>query len=353
MALTISYTPGYVWVVGEVVTEDKLNLAANPTINIVGSLTSTTIGDGAVTTPKLATGVLTADSDGRSKMADTYLTAAKLGPDVAGDGLTGGNGSAIALNADGLTIATSGGKTILKPTGAGVVAGVRNFVAFNNAGTPNTKADVSADEVLAKDSSGNPFLIQTLSVTVDITVTGANGLDTGSLAANTWYYLWVIAKSDGTKAGMFSTSNTAPTMPSGYTYKALVGLVRSDASSHFVGFIQEDRDIFVTEQSLVGPISGVTSWTAPGTLSSFIPPLAKIAWGNAGNGANNGGVAIASDANGLGASVACAGTAAGGTILSLGLGGNWRVALKTAQTIYYQMANTSAGYRVSVTGYRI
>jgi hypothetical protein len=353
MALTITYVPGYVWTVGEVVTEDKLNLSANPTISLEGSINSTSIADLAVTTAKLATGALSADSVGRSKMADQFLTAAKLGADVAGDGLQGGAGAAIAVKPDLLTIETSGGKVRIKSTGAGVIASARNLTAFNNAGTPNTKVDLSADEILAKDSSSNPYLIPSLSVTVDITASGENGLDTGALASNTWYYLWVIAKVDGTKAGLFSLSATAPTLPAGYVYKALVGVVRSDNSSHFVAFVQQDREIFVTEQVLVGPISGVTSWTAPGTLSSFLPPNAKVAWGNAGNTSNNGGIAVSSDANGLGASLAINGGSIGATTLSFGLGGNWRVALKTAQTIYYIMANTSAGYRVTIAGYRI
>ncbi|MFX8856586.1 hypothetical protein ABTM81_20610, partial [Acinetobacter baumannii] len=39
---------------------------------------------------------------------------------------------------------------------------------------------------------------------------GPNGLDAGSEAANTWYYVYRIKKSsDGTVAGLFSTVNEA------------------------------------------------------------------------------------------------------------------------------------------------
>ena len=58
--LTIALVPGYNWVVGELVTEDKLNLAANPTISLYGTIGSTSIGDGSVTTAKLADGAVTA-----------------------------------------------------------------------------------------------------------------------------------------------------------------------------------------------------------------------------------------------------------------------------------------------------
>ncbi len=77
MALTIRITPGYNWSVGELVTEEKLNLANNPTVELEGSVGSASIADGSVTLVKLAVGVLTADSAGRSRMADGFMVTAK------------------------------------------------------------------------------------------------------------------------------------------------------------------------------------------------------------------------------------------------------------------------------------
>jgi hypothetical protein len=59
----------------------------------------------------------------------------------------------------------------------------------------------------------------------------AGGLDTGTRAANTWYWLWAIARSD-TGAGdfLFSVSNTSPTMPANYDKKRLIGCFRTGAS---------------------------------------------------------------------------------------------------------------------------
>lgn len=55
---------------------------------------------------------------------------------------------------------------------------------------------------------------------------GNGGLDTGAVG-NSDYYLWVIARSDtGVTDALFSLSGTAPTMPSGYDYKELVGWFR-------------------------------------------------------------------------------------------------------------------------------
>jgi hypothetical protein len=67
----------------------------------------------------------------------------------------------------------------------------------------------------------------------------AGGLDTGAVAANTAYYIWLIRKdSDGMIDALFSLSITAPTMPAGYTYKRRIMRVRTDAASNIIPFDQ-------------------------------------------------------------------------------------------------------------------
>lgn len=65
--------------------------------------------------------------------------------------------------------------------------------------------------------------------------TNQGGLDTGSIA-DTNYYIWLIARSDtGVVDVLFSTSATAPTMPTNYDYKRLIGWFKR-ASSAIVAF---------------------------------------------------------------------------------------------------------------------
>lgn len=99
-------------------------------------------------------------------------------------------------------------------------------------GVPNTNAIITADEVVLEDTGNAYVTARAVNVTVNSTASGANGLDTGTLAASTWYAVWLIRKPDGTTAGLFSLSATAPTMPSGYTFKARLGWVRTDASGN-------------------------------------------------------------------------------------------------------------------------
>jgi hypothetical protein len=59
-----------------------------------------------------------------------------------------------------------------------------------------------------------------------------NGLDTGSLIASTYYYVFAIYNSTtSTVATLASISPTAPTLPTGYTYFRLIGLFRTNSSS--------------------------------------------------------------------------------------------------------------------------
>jgi hypothetical protein len=71
---------------------------------------------------------------------------------------------------------------------------------------------------------------------------GVNGLDTGSVAANTWYAVFAIYNpTTKTTAALLSTSTTSPTLPSGYTYLTRVGWMRTSASSQFLRVLQQGR----------------------------------------------------------------------------------------------------------------
>jgi hypothetical protein len=95
------------------------------------------------------------------------------------------------------------------------------------------------------------------SFTLNIANSGLLGLDTGSESADAWYYIWIIAKADGTVSAILSASATAPTIPTGYIYKRLVSMVRN-TSGDFVNFVQENERW------------GYVSGTAMKTASTFL-----------------------------------------------------------------------------------
>lgn len=71
------------------------------------------------------------------------------------------------------------------------------------------------------------------------------GLDTGTVANTTWYHVWLIRRSDtGVVDALFSTSATAPTMPSNYDQKRLRGAVLTDGSANILPFMCRDGEFF-------------------------------------------------------------------------------------------------------------
>lgn len=143
----------------------------------------------------------------------------------------------------------------------------------------SSSISVGADALLLLDGSGGAVLA-TPSLTINSAASGVNGLDTGSLAANTWYSVWVIH--DGTNtAGLLSLSASAPTMPGGYTYKARVGWIRTDGTGNKypLGFTQSGRRVqwrvAAGSNLTVWPLMATAqSWGAVG-VSAFVPPTAS------------------------------------------------------------------------------
>ena len=152
-----------------------------------------------------------------------------------------------------------------------VVAVGRNFSGRRASASTVTFA---ADEVLLKDASGGAFLASNVSLLSNVTVAGANGLDTGSSSSSIWYYTYVIAQPNGSTAALLSASSTTPTMPAGYTYKALVSAARADATSSFVAYNQRGTWLYYDAGQAVATGGSASVETAI-TISSVVPPIAK------------------------------------------------------------------------------
>ena len=153
-----------------------------------------------------------------------------------------------------------------------MLASATSVVAFNNATTPNTKIDVSAAALMMVTTAFAPTIRTSFAVTVDTATVGANGIDTGALAASTWYYLWAI--DNGTAAaGLLSLSATAPTMPSGYTSKVYLAAWRTTAASILIGLRTNGRQ----SQYTINPYPVMANSSVGVTaiaVAAFVPPTA-------------------------------------------------------------------------------
>ena len=123
------------------------------------------------------------------------------------------------------------------------VQGAFKNLAASATGT-SANVTVSADEIVVENSSNIYQTLRAVSLTIAGTSVGANALDTGTIAASTWYSVWVIWNGT-TTAGLLSLSATAPTLPGGYTHKARIGWIRTDGTGNKfpLKFVQNGRKV--------------------------------------------------------------------------------------------------------------
>lgn len=121
-----------------------------------------------------------------------------------------------------------------------------------------------------------------VSVVVDMDVSGLNGLDTGSVAANTWYYIWLI--SNGTTTGaVFSLESdlTNVLLPTGYIHGLRVGAIRTVGAPgcDLIPIVQIDKTVVILKTLVIQ--SGTSGLYQPVSLDVAVPVIAKVVsgWG--------------------------------------------------------------------------
>lgn len=229
--------------------------------------------------------------------------------------LDGGNGGFLIINSQLPSIA--------QPT----AGSFKNLKLTNTtSGTPNSQVTPTADELVLENASGGTVRLTSFAPAVtNILSTGANGLDTGAVAAATWYAWWAIYNpTTATAAGLLSTSFTNPTLPAGFTYKARFGAFITDGSSNLHRVLQLGRNaqyvIQTSGPTLLPPVmasgtAGTYSTTNPVLASvsttAFVPPTAskiRISFYNAWKGGSSVSALLAPNVNWGGTANGPAGT---------------------------------------------
>lgn len=245
--------------------------------------------------------------------------------------------------------------------GAPVVGSVRNLRA--NLTAVSSAITFYWDEcVVATAIGGTAYKItNTGGLTVDMTKTGVGGIDTGSVAANTWYSIYAACNpSTSTKclfACLASTSSgsvySGANLPAGYTATALVGIRITNSNSLFSIFQQRDRSVVFPTTTVLATSTAQSSYT-PLSLSSVIPVNAFKIYGSAGSSSSGASSVsmiffIASDANGCGAVDIELQTMAPNSVNYA----PFSVLLSTPQTLYYTYYIGQSGQvgLITVSGY--
>ncbi len=240
-------------------------------------------------------------------------------------------------------------------TQTGITGIFRNLVS---AWASNTTWTVTADELNVKDVSNNDLRLTSLNATLNsASSNGINALDTGTKANNTIYYVWVLAKADGTKGIVYSLASTfgSVTLPTGYTYGALVSVLATNNSGNFIKATQKGRKYcFATWATIAS--GSTTGWQAidltPANMTTnagFVPPLlSNFCFGVLYSPNQTGGVtndnSVSSTTN-----VAAPNRVSSGSANEFGL--YWQFDVLTADTIYY--VSTSANAAVYLHGFEL
>ena len=146
----------------------------------------------------------------------------------------------------------------------------------NNATDPTNDIDIAVGKASSTETS--PILLRlTSGLTKRLDAawaagTNQGGLDTGSIA-NTTYHVWLIRHPDGTVDVLFSTSASAPTLPSGYNRQRRIGsIVRTGGA--IKAFVQDgDRFMWSTP---VQDVSAANVGTSAVTRTLTVPTGIRV-----------------------------------------------------------------------------
>lgn len=159
---------------------------------------------------------------------------------------------------------------------------IHNLQVNSNATTPNSKLDVAAGE--CRDSTDSIDMALAAGVTIDATIVGVNGIDTGALAASTQMYVYLLNDTQGIldPCCIVSASATAPVIPTvnGITYDAvrIIDYWMTDSFSHFLkGYTYgagSDRTRRWDTSVATAVTAGASQTLAAIVLTPGVPPIA-------------------------------------------------------------------------------
>lgn len=144
----------------------------------------------------------------------------------------------------------------------GIPGIMRGYIDGLIMSTPGASTTITIGAGVAVDDTGTDVIILPTSINKVtsswVATTNGGGLDTGTIAPNTWYHFFSIKNStSGAGDVVFSLSATAPTVPSGYTPKRRIGSAKTDASSQWLKFTQVGNEFHwsanVAELAAVAP----------------------------------------------------------------------------------------------------
>lgn len=153
----------------------------------------------------------------------------------------------------------------------------------NNATDANYDIDIAVGE--ATDSTDAYVMKLTSAMTKQLDATWAagtnqGGLFSGTIAATTWYHVFLIRKdSDGSIDAGFDTSVSAANIPTGYTAYRRIGSVYTDATPYIIAFHQYGDEFWwdSTQQDYTASSVAATAFAQAFSVPSGVNVLGHFA----------------------------------------------------------------------------
>lgn len=254
----------------------------------------------------------------------------------------------------------SSGVAVQPPAVVGSARNLKMSIAAASA-----SATLTADEVIVKNALGSyAKVLSSFSKTINLAVTGAGGMDTGTATASSWVGIYAIFN-PATQTSALLAVNAANTvlpaiygganMPAGYTASALLSVLRTTAASLLDIAFQTDNYIAHVDRA------AVNSGTIVGSLTNIaiagnVPGNAKTVntKGNIASSSGNVTLSFAAAASTTG----IANTSGGATSSVAGSGFSCplpSIPLITPQNMSYSasVGSGSMSFILSTTGYTI
>ena len=156
---------------------------------------------------------------------------------------------------------------------------IDGLILANNAGDASNDLDIAAGA--AVDSTGAQLMILASALTKRLDAgwtvgTNQGALDTGAEGSSTWYHVWLIMRSDtGVVDVLFSTSATAPTMPTSYDFKRRIGSFYNSSGSVITQFSQVGDEFLWDDPPLDVDVADQSTSSVSRTLSV---PTGVVVW---------------------------------------------------------------------------
>ncbi len=228
----------------------------------------------------------------------------------------------------------------------------------------SASATFTADQVIVGESlSGKQYRLSSVNKTINLTTTGAGGMDTGAAPASGWVAIYLIYNPTTDTSALLAqdvTSIIAPTvygganMPAGYTASALVSVWRTTSGSLLLNGYQRGRKFCIPRVDVLNTSSNPGPYT-PVSLSAAVPlnaiAVSGYAFCNSGTGSGYAVLSVGADANGLGYFQVYAGLTG-----PLGSDIYFENTLAEPQKIYYTFTWTTpavSGATIGISGYTI